>query len=136
MSGSLLQIGTERCSAVNLSKDFFQASVLHLQLPETLKQTGWVSHTLRTHLTVVHSSQELVAAQRKFWPVVVVHPLPGVVQMLEVMGRHCGERTISVTRAALLKRLNRFQRARARSPSVTQLQKPHWKRRPPSMNCM
>lgn len=48
------------------------------------------THTLQTHLTVVHSSQELVAAQRKLWPVAVVHPLPSVVQMLEVMRRHCG----------------------------------------------
>lgn len=43
------------------------------------------------YLAVVNSGEELIAAHGELRPVVAVHPLPCVVQMLEVMGRHCLE---------------------------------------------
>lgn len=43
-----------------------------------------------SYLTVVNCCKEFITAQWKLRPVVAVHPLTGVVQMLEVMWRHCG----------------------------------------------
>ncbi|TNN68434.1 hypothetical protein EYF80_021355 [Liparis tanakae] len=56
---------------------------------DTTSIWGWARLDLTlTYLTVVDGGQELVAAQRKLGSVIAVHPLPSVVQMLEVMWRH------------------------------------------------
>lgn len=49
-----------------------------------------------SYLTVVLGGQEFITAKRKLRPVIAVHPLAGVVQMLEVMWRHYGEKTTPV----------------------------------------
>lgn len=51
----------------------------------------------RPYLTVVDSGQELVAAQRKLWSVVAVDPFTSVVQMLEIMWRHCRRKNTHTT---------------------------------------
>lgn len=49
-----------------------------------------------SYLTVVLGGQEFITAKWKLWSVIAVHPLASVVQMLEVMWRHYGEKTTTL----------------------------------------
>ncbi len=84
-SGRWRLAAEETCCSVN--KSYFKLALSYILAQHFLKiVVAWWEYIL--YLTVVHSSRKLITAHRELWTVVAVHPLPCVIQMLEVMRRH------------------------------------------------
>lgn len=62
-----------------------------LQRSRGLAQNVQVTSKTR-YLAVIQGCDELVGAQRQFWPLVEVHPPAHVVQMLEIKDRNWKKR--------------------------------------------
>lgn len=103
------------------------------------------------YLAVVQGGYKLIGSKWQLRPLVEVHSPAHVVKVLEIEDRHYGGISvhsifIMITSSCVMLLCNSFHchftcclspsLTRVTVPSLTQLQKPHWYRRPPSINCM